>query len=98
MRTKRHFIYGVDNPPMAFQAPRMLLLAAVVAALSLALPTAAWAYVDPTSGSIFLQLLLGGFAGLLVAVKLTYRRILERFGRRSPEPVQPTGGDVDAPR
>ena len=71
-------------------------IVAAVVALLLAVPAPAWAYVDPSAGSIFLQLLLGGVAGVLVALKLTYRRILGWFGRRSPD-AEPTAGGDDAP-
>ncbi len=69
----------------------------VVLALLLAMPAAAWAYVDPAAGSIFLQLLLGGVAGVLIALKLTYRQILGWFGRRPPE-LPTTEGQSDPPR
>lgn len=49
-------------------------------------PVTAWAYVDPAAGSIFLQLLLGGVAGVLVALKLSYRRMAAWLRRRPPEP------------
>ena len=39
----------------------------------------AFAYVDPGSGSILLQLLLGGIAGVGVIVKLYWRRFKDRF-------------------
>lgn len=35
----------------------------------------AHAYIDPGSGSILLQLLLGGFAGAVVVVKLYWQRL-----------------------
>jgi hypothetical protein len=38
------------------------------------------AYLDPGSGSMLIQLLLGGVAGLAVIVKLFWRRILDIFG------------------
>ena len=38
------------------------------------------AYLDPGSGSLLLQVLLGGIAGLLVAGKLMWSRILGLFG------------------
>ncbi|MEO8601160.1 MAG: hypothetical protein ABI629_01150 [bacterium] len=47
------------------------------------------AYVDPSAGSLLLQLLLGGFAGLAVALKLGHRRVrawLRRRFRRSGDP------------
>lgn len=40
----------------------------------------AHAYLDPGSGSMFLQLLLGGVAGLMLAIKIFWRRILSMFG------------------
>lgn len=40
------------------------------------------AYLDPGTGSLFLQILLGGVAGLLVILKLFWRRMLAFFGIR----------------
>ena len=40
----------------------------------------AQAYLDPGSGSMFLQLLLGGLAGLAVLLKLYWHRFLSLFG------------------
>jgi hypothetical protein len=55
---------------------------AILAALFLALlgETPASAYLDPGSGSMVLQLVLAGVAGGLVALKLTWRRLLAIFG------------------
>lgn len=39
------------------------------------------AYIDPGAGSLMLQLLLAGAAGVLVAIKLTWRRLLAALGR-----------------
>lgn len=39
----------------------------------------AQAYIDPGSGSILLQLILGGLAGIGVVVKLYWGRIKEKF-------------------
>lgn len=50
----------------------------------------AWAYVDPSAGSLMLQALLGGFAGLMVAFKLWHRRIwtwVRRRGRRGADSI-----------
>lgn len=41
---------------------------------------AAFAYIDPGTGSLFLQLLLGGIAGLAVIAKLYWNRLLSFFG------------------
>jgi len=45
----------------------------------------AQAYLDPGSGSMFLQLLLGGVAGVTVVLKLYWRRLLHFFGRKQEE-------------
>jgi hypothetical protein len=45
----------------------------------------AHAYLDPGSGSMVLQLLLGGVAALGVVIKLFWHRILHIFGIRKQE-------------
>lgn len=44
------------------------------------------AYLDAGSGSLIVQAVLGGAAGVAVAAKLYWRRLVGRFRRRSPEP------------
>jgi hypothetical protein len=39
----------------------------------------AWAYLDPGTGSMILQLLLGGIAGAIVILKLYWRRFVGLF-------------------
>ena len=51
--------------------------------LSLIAPPAAFAYLDPGSGSMLLQLVLGGLAGLAVIAKLYWHRLLGLFGMHS---------------
>lgn len=46
----------------------------------LAMPRDAHAYLDPASGSMILQLLLGGVAGAAVILRLFWGRILGFFG------------------
>ncbi len=41
-----------------------------------------FAYLDPGTGSLFLQLLLGGIAGLVVILKLYWHKILAVLGIR----------------
>lgn len=45
-----------------------------------------WAYLDPGTGSLILQLLLGGAAALAVTIKLWWHRLLHllHIRRRSP--------------
>ncbi len=56
---------------------RLLLLALLVA---LVFPRASHAYLDPTSGSIFLQVLLGGVAGAALAIKLFWHKVVGWLG------------------
>jgi hypothetical protein len=42
-----------------------------------------FAYVDPGSGSMLLQLLLGGVAGVAVAARMYWHRVRSFFGGRS---------------
>jgi hypothetical protein len=46
----------------------------------------AYAYVDPGSGGMLLQLLLGGAAGAALIVRVYWRRFLKRIGLRDEEP------------
>ena len=55
---------------------------AIVLLLLLGLPALAHAYIDPSAGSILLQLILGGVAGIFVALRLYWRKLAGLFGRR----------------
>jgi hypothetical protein len=58
-------------------------LSLMLSALFLGLSTSsAHAYLDPGTGSMILQLLLGGFAGLALAGKLYWHRLLVFIGVR----------------
>ena len=52
----------------------------VAFALTVAAPRPACAYLDPGAGSLMLQLLLGGVAGLAVIARLYWRRIMAFLG------------------
>jgi hypothetical protein len=45
----------------------------------------AWAYLDPGTGSMILQLLLGGIAGAIVVLKLYWRRFVGLFRGNTQE-------------
>jgi len=51
----------------------------------LAAPKAAQAYLDPGTGSILLQVLIGGVAGLGVIVKLYWHRLRGLLGWRKKD-------------
>ena len=57
----------------------------IVFFLSLTVPSAAHAYLDPGSGSMLLQLVLGGLAGLAVIAKLYWHRLLALFGMNAQQ-------------
>jgi hypothetical protein len=42
-------------------------------------------YIDPASGSMLLQILLGGVAAIAVALKMWWRRVLRILHIRKPE-------------
>ena len=48
--------------------------------LALLAPGSAWAYLDPGTGSMILQVVLGGIAAVAVAFKLFWYRIIGFFG------------------
>ena len=60
----------------------MALPIVFAALLVIVLPGSAFAYIDPSAGSIVLQLVLGGVAGILVALRLYFRRVTSFFGGR----------------
>ena len=62
--------------------------------LSLTAPSVALAYLDPGSGSMLLQLVLGGLAGLAVIAKLYWHRLLGLFGRQAPQ--EESESDMDS--
>jgi hypothetical protein len=73
----------VTSPKHAIRLSEPLALAAILLAASATSP--AWAYLDPGTGSMMLQLMLGGVAGLMVVGKLYLRRATDffrSFGRR----------------
>lgn len=65
-------------------------------ALMLALSSGeAHAYLDAGTGSMLLQILLGGFAGLAIAGKLYWHRLLTAIGlRREPADDKPASEDA----
>jgi hypothetical protein len=60
---------------------RSLVAASLVTLLA---PVSAHAYLDPASGSILLQVVLGGVAGCAVFLKLFWGRLRGLFGSRKP--------------
>jgi hypothetical protein len=51
-------------------------------ALAVCVPNPAYAYLDPGTGSMILQLLLGGVAGVLIIAKLYWQLFRDLFAKR----------------
>jgi hypothetical protein len=90
----------LEAPPVAPRGDRPMKHVAVSAVAWLCVvfsASGAHAYVDPGSGSMLLQLLLGGVAGLVVIAKLYWHRLL-RFFRVGGRGVERVGleGDEDS--
>jgi hypothetical protein len=65
-----------------------------VAVLRIDVP--AYAYLDPGTGSMLVQMLLGGIAGVLVIGKLYWHRVKAFFGRGPAlSPNQDPAADID---
>ena len=60
--------------------------------LSLAMPVSAFAYLDPGTGSMLLQVILGGIAAVAVAIKLFWYRILAMLGIKKKADDAGSGG------
>lgn len=63
---------------------------AIVASM-VTMPSSAHAYLDAGTGSMLLQLLLGGVAGLAIAAKLYWHRFLSAIGLRKARSDERTG-------
>lgn len=62
-----------------------ILITAVLWISSLAGPV--HAYLDPGTGSMVIQVILGGIVGALTLAKVYWRRISVRLGRRAQDPL-----------
>ncbi len=63
-------------------------LMGVLAAVAIAFPMSnAWAYLDPGTGSMILQMLLGGVAGLAIVGKLYWHRMKLLVARALGRPI-----------
>ena len=72
------------------------LIAGLVFFSAIGITPPAYAYLDPGTGSMLVQMLLGGVAGALVVGKLYWHRIKAFFGRGpAPSLNQDSTADID---
>lgn len=57
-----------------------------------AVPASALAYLDPGTGSMMLQVILGGIAAVGVAIKLFWYKIIAFLGFKKKEPGEEKSG------
>ena len=62
----------------------ILLTFSCIALLAFVLPTILYAYIDPGTGSFFLQIVIAGFVGILVVIK-TYFSKIKGFFMKKPK-------------
>jgi hypothetical protein len=68
----------------------------MLACLAVLMPTSAYAYLDPGTGTFAVQGLIAGIAGSLIAVRTYGRRIMGFFRRSKPSPdAWPNGSSSD---
>lgn len=64
--------------------------------LTIGLTGPAWAYLDPGTGSMAIQILIGLVAGALVTLKLYWGKLKSFFGgTRNPDSEEDAGSDMD---
>ena len=77
-------IAGIHTSKLNTRLVGPILTLSLIAFFTLAMP--AHAYLDPGTGSVVLQLILGGVAGALVVIKLYWHRFTSFFRRDSTPP------------
>jgi hypothetical protein len=60
---------------------------AALAVVALLIAAPAYAYIDPGSGSMLVQLLTGGAAGAIILARLYLRRLKDRLTPKSKPPA-----------
>ena len=69
---------------------------AALAVVVLFIAAPAYAYIDPGSGSMLIQLLTGGAAGAVILARLYWRRFKERLSSKSASPAADGALPTDA--
>jgi hypothetical protein len=77
------------NKPRQYRTLRTKLALACLAALLLCLPGYAFAYLDPSTGSMVVSAIVGIFASIALAVKTYWYKIKGFFKRESKQDSTP---------
>jgi hypothetical protein len=72
------------------------LYAAACVVVLVITPTPAFAYLDPGTGSVIIQGILGAIVGGIFVVRLYWRRLLTFLGIRKQDPEE--GDEADGPQ
>jgi len=73
-----------------------VLTVAALALIALLVATPAFAYIDPGSGSMLVQLVTGGAAGAMVLARLYWKRVKDRVtGKKADAASGPPSGGSD---
>lgn len=72
------------------------ILSSIIFVSAFSLSTPAYAYLDPGTGSMILQLLLGGTAGVLMVGRLYWAKIKGFFGIGSDADDLPEAEDTNS--
>ena len=80
-----HFLFSLSyHLPMIVRRSRPVLLPSIFASILLfqefTVPEA-YAYLDPGSGSVVIQMLVGALAGVGIALKIYWQKIKEKIVR-----------------
>ena len=75
---------------------RMLKVPLWACGLLVAAPGRACAYLDPGSGSMLLQVLLGGLAGIAVLLKMYWHRLLAWLGLEKGQQAETGANELPA--
>jgi hypothetical protein len=71
---------------------KLKILSGFVLLLGAAMPLTVFAYLDPGTGSMLLQVILGGIAAIGVALKLFWYKIIAFLGfKKKPASEEETG-------
>ena len=64
---------------------KTIRITAAAAVAALLTPVAAFAYIDPGTGSYVIQLVIAAFVGVAFSVRVFWKRIVRLFKKGAPE-------------